>query len=536
MSRRRTIEWFAAQKQVIIAPGHVFPLVWDDLEATWPDNRCFLVALDERQLNVVHSALSIAYYYKSFWGMKHRSGWVQADFDRWDTIHAFLANLEGCLMSGCNVEDLIASVDSLTAAVAAGFSAVNVLALDTIRDTLSNWMIQEGSADDAMLGEIAGIGLDIEQQTTLDANRNDRLGDINTSMGIVGDRIAPDGNDLFTPIDDLVNIQQAILKAEQLCCGNLTQSQSVPNDQLSPDEIDAKCRAANIIYDEIEYIILWMQSTDAGAWTILTLTSLLGAFTISIIDGPLPFADAIGLGAGAAVGLVLIIVNFVTSEAAFDMDDIVSAMQANKTAIIQALYESLDTDDAINAFNDNLTSLTMAERAIVATWVVVKLIDLLFDISKNKLVIPESYVPSVICTTAGGYQGLGPDIECVPPIPADNALLTMGNPKNIFYADGSLTVTAQQFTAEFDGASQYIVNIRLVGWYNVTVTAVSRSVQVQTYDCDTQSPGTCWLSNTTADGVPSTYKARTIIFRTSDGSFTIDLEFNQNPPTITGSC
>jgi len=84
----------------VYAPGQYFRFAWTDYNQG-PD-RCFLVALQDRQIKFILKALVLAGFERN-WGTSTRL--VPAD--EWDEISAFVDLTEFCLMSGCNVEDLI---------------------------------------------------------------------------------------------------------------------------------------------------------------------------------------------------------------------------------------------------------------------------------------------------------------------------------------------------------------------------------------------------------------------------------------------
>lgn len=97
---------YASQKDkrnYIFAPGGL-NLGWQALLDTYPDdiNKCYLVALDDREISVILDLLSITKWY-----------WLWA-IDKSDdaakiAARDFTTNLEKCLMSGCDVQQLITS-------------------------------------------------------------------------------------------------------------------------------------------------------------------------------------------------------------------------------------------------------------------------------------------------------------------------------------------------------------------------------------------------------------------------------------------
>jgi hypothetical protein len=114
------------------------------LEEMFPEPRCYLVALDERQLSVVLSALRVAEW-PTRW---HTKAW-EAD---WPPIEAWVAGLEECLMSGCDV-------GALTDTIQAGFEQ-----LHTDMTALVNKDVTTDLTD--LLTDLAGLGVDVLQLYT----------------------------------------------------------------------------------------------------------------------------------------------------------------------------------------------------------------------------------------------------------------------------------------------------------------------------------------------------------------------------------
>lgn len=88
-------------------------LGWTALHVTYPDdaNKCYLVALDNRQLSVLHDLVGTLKWYW-LWGINKND-----DTGR-NAVLEFKSELEACLMSGCSVEDLIKTNRMIAAALA----------------------------------------------------------------------------------------------------------------------------------------------------------------------------------------------------------------------------------------------------------------------------------------------------------------------------------------------------------------------------------------------------------------------------------
>lgn len=150
-------------KDYIFAPKHPFPFDWSSLVAMHPDdeNVCFLVALDRMQIDVILSYLSMAGYYR-LWGLPNRKQWGATETQQWDDIQSFIAGLEYCLMSGCNVELLIKS----NLLIAAAISGDSVDLDDDISDLITG------------VKDYASIGLSPQ----LIANSGNNLADVTENL------------------------------------------------------------------------------------------------------------------------------------------------------------------------------------------------------------------------------------------------------------------------------------------------------------------------------------------------------------------
>lgn len=106
-------------------PARLFKLEWNA-----EPGDCFLFALDHRQASLLRIMLAVFPKYHWVWGLPSpRSDWDQDTQDLWEEISDFVQELEACLLSGCNVQDLVdqmdriaTSLESLDAKAAAFYS------------------------------------------------------------------------------------------------------------------------------------------------------------------------------------------------------------------------------------------------------------------------------------------------------------------------------------------------------------------------------------------------------------------------------
>lgn len=91
----------------VLMPGGL-NLDWAALFSDIPDdaNKCKLVALDNRQLSVIHDLLTNVRWYW-LWNVD------RADTAARTAIQDFIEELEDCLMSGCDVSALITKLDEI---------------------------------------------------------------------------------------------------------------------------------------------------------------------------------------------------------------------------------------------------------------------------------------------------------------------------------------------------------------------------------------------------------------------------------------
>lgn len=94
---------------------HFAGLGWEELLTFWPDddNVCYLVALDRRQISVLLSLLDQVAWCWWLWNVS------PGDAETGQGINDFTDELKDCLMSGCNVGDLVTSLENLTSVIEA---------------------------------------------------------------------------------------------------------------------------------------------------------------------------------------------------------------------------------------------------------------------------------------------------------------------------------------------------------------------------------------------------------------------------------
>ncbi len=144
-----------------------FSLDWGKMQSF--NDRCFLVALDERQISVLLAHLAVFPQFSHIWSLPARASWDAEIAQEWEDINDFVEHLEYCLMSGCEVEKLIFS-NLLVAAALSGDS----VDLDADLDDLMT-----GTKDYASIGirpqmvansgaSIADVAENAADQQTLD--------------------------------------------------------------------------------------------------------------------------------------------------------------------------------------------------------------------------------------------------------------------------------------------------------------------------------------------------------------------------------
>lgn len=100
------------------SPGQYFQFDWDKLQSEFPEPQCWLVALDDREINILLHMLSVFPKYYKNWGFEHKRTWDEDDETAWDEIQTFISETELCLMSGCEVSALLDEIRRLNAIIA----------------------------------------------------------------------------------------------------------------------------------------------------------------------------------------------------------------------------------------------------------------------------------------------------------------------------------------------------------------------------------------------------------------------------------
>lgn len=144
-----------------------FSLDWDKLQSF--NERCFLVALDERQISVLLAHLAVFPQFSHIWSLPRRASWDAGLIQKWEDINDFTEELERCLMSGCEVEKLIFS-NLMVAAALSGDSVdldadLNIL-MTGVKDYANTGISPQFVADSSK--NIADVAEDAADQQTLD--------------------------------------------------------------------------------------------------------------------------------------------------------------------------------------------------------------------------------------------------------------------------------------------------------------------------------------------------------------------------------
>lgn len=286
MAQRRT-RLVGAHDQYI---PHFAGLGWAELLEFWPDedNRCYLVALDNRQISVLLSLLDQVAWAWWLWNISTDNETAG------HAINDFTDELKDCLMSGCNVSDLVATVEDLT---------------EAIKECCE---------------KMAG-------RSTQDIDEPPHDGEVEVGPG------------------------------EQF------------GDQ--DEYYDAKCSAANAIFDTIRNIAVKLDEEDILGLIDIGLGVTTSIFSLIILAGPA--AWAIASVSGALVSMALAIVAHT-----LDFGDMTDALNDEHSSLVLALYNASNTATAKANFLTILAgaspTLATTEKAFVAVMLTDKLLTLLF--------------------------------------------------------------------------------------------------------------------------------------------------------------
>lgn len=94
-------------------PGRTVHFEWEA-----DPGECFLFALDHRQASLLRNMLAVYPKYHWVWGLPSpRAEWDAAIQQQWDDISDFVNELEYCLLSGCDVNDITGQLDRIATAL-----------------------------------------------------------------------------------------------------------------------------------------------------------------------------------------------------------------------------------------------------------------------------------------------------------------------------------------------------------------------------------------------------------------------------------
>jgi len=155
------------ERNYVFAPGLYWQLDWAQIQDDWPTPQCFLVALDDRQIELVLNCLTAFPHFYKNWGYTKED----LDLTEWDEIQSFVAETEACLMSGCEVQLLVKS--NLLIAAALSGESVNLDEdigdiLTGVKDYSATGVSPQFVANSSL--NIADVTEDAADQATVDLN------------------------------------------------------------------------------------------------------------------------------------------------------------------------------------------------------------------------------------------------------------------------------------------------------------------------------------------------------------------------------
>ncbi|MFQ5580272.1 MAG: hypothetical protein ACE5FZ_06640 [Nitrospiria bacterium] len=126
-------------------PGRQFHLEWN------PDpGACYLFALDERQASLLRTMLAVFPKYYWVWAIPGpMSEWDAATQQQWVDISDFVEELEVCLLSGCDVSQLITQMTRIADALEGQQEqtiTIDDALLDSIKALIETWEAGGGSS------------------------------------------------------------------------------------------------------------------------------------------------------------------------------------------------------------------------------------------------------------------------------------------------------------------------------------------------------------------------------------------------------
>lgn len=153
-----------------------------DLITTEYTDDCVLVAIDKQDVHLLMLLLDLAGNFR-VWGFPSPERWEPADHTTWDQIEAFVNDLRYCLMSGCEVSDIIVALNEIRDAIqnqnpafAPGEDSNSVLdEVASAQGVLTPWNAAKAGLSilfpDAAIP--ISIGLDVIRGLTDNANNNE---------------------------------------------------------------------------------------------------------------------------------------------------------------------------------------------------------------------------------------------------------------------------------------------------------------------------------------------------------------------------
>lgn len=113
MAKRPKYDSSRDRENYTFHPGKQF-----NLEYLPDPGPCYLFALDHRQATMLRRMLSVFPKYHWVWGLPSpRKDWDAATWQLWEDISDLVDETEACLVSGCDMNDLVKAIRELTAVV-----------------------------------------------------------------------------------------------------------------------------------------------------------------------------------------------------------------------------------------------------------------------------------------------------------------------------------------------------------------------------------------------------------------------------------
>ncbi len=339
-------------------PGNALKLDWNKLQEMYDDNLgsnpCYLVALDMRQIAFIISHISRFPKFHWTWGFPRRSRWTDDHRYQWAQIVDFVNETEACLLMGCNLEDLISTLE-------AGFNSIGAaLALPN-----------EGGDYSGIIAAIEAI--QAQTNVNVESSCGCGCGGGTQIPSEAGDEnsLPPDGWD--QPTDESGN----------------------PIGPGDPDYSVRKCKVANYIQDQFRGYFAALDAYNVDGMSALSLAFLMAG--LAELATPFPLIDGfIGLVVGLLAALAVTII-----KNSIDFGGLVTLMDNNREDLVCALYNSSSSSSALAAYQDVLTSAgaTTAQITFVnAIYAAEALNYLYFGGRADVEQAIESYNPSFDCT------------------------------------------------------------------------------------------------------------------------------------------